>query len=401
MPAKVVKRYSVKELSVLLILVFILVPTGLLAFNRFQQKQKETENLNKELNQQIAKDNETIKSIQTELDRLKGEDTRKRNEQLRQEIDKLKKSFNDTVVAYEGLLDLRGKNVKVASQESLFASVLHSLSKDDLPSAQKSLDQLNKSISSEKAKLIAAGAVVIPANVPEFNQPPGSGYRRQKVTVDNASFLVDIISADLNSTKVIVDTASDSTCTNNCPVMALADYAGRSGAYAGVNGTYFCPETYPSCADKKNTFDVLVMNKKKTYFNSDNNVYSTVPVAIFSGSSARFIQQSSGWGRDTGVDAVIANRPLLVLDGNLMFGSGGEEKEILRGNRSFLGASGSTAYIGVVYGASVAQAAKVLWTMGIKSAINLDDGGSVALWSGGYKAGPGRNIPNAVLFWRK
>src|SRR5258706_3296351 len=294
MPAKVVKRYSVKELSVLLILVFILVPTGLLAFNRFQQKQKETENLNKELNQQIAKDNETIKSIQTELDRLKGEDTRKRNEQLRQEIDKLKKSFNDTVVAYEGLLDLRGKNVKVASQESLFASVLHSLSKDDLPSAQKSLDQLNKSISSEKAKLIAAGAVVIPAKVPEFNQPPGSGYRRQKVTVDNASFLVDIISADLNSTKVIVDTASDSTCTNNCPVMALADYAGRSGAYAGVNGTYFCPETYPSCADKKNTFDVLVMNKKKTYFNSDNNVYSTVPVAIFSGSSARFIQQSSG-----------------------------------------------------------------------------------------------------------
>ena len=26
------------------------------------------------------------------------------------------------------------------------------------------------------------------------------------------------------------------------------------------------------------------------------------------------------------------------------------------------------------------------------------DGGSTALWFGGYKAGPGRNIPNAIIF---
>src|SRR5207247_894402 len=118
------------------------------------------------------------------INRLKNEDTRKTNEKLRQEIDKLKKSFNATVVAYEAILDLRGKNVKVTSQESLFASILNSLAKDDLVSAQKSLDELNKSISVEKAKLVAAAAVVIPANVPEAIQPPGAGYRRQKVTVD-------------------------------------------------------------------------------------------------------------------------------------------------------------------------------------------------------------------------
>jgi hypothetical protein len=90
-----------------------------------------------------------------------------------------------------------------------------------------------------------------------------------------------------------------------------------------------------------------------------------------------------------------------VLDGNNMFGSGGEEKEVSRGNRSFLGSSGNIGYIGVVHGASVVEAAKVLQAMGIKNAINLDDGGSTALWSGGYKVGPGRNLPNVVLFVKK
>ena len=33
-----------------------------------------------------------------------------------------------------------------------------------------------------------------------------------------------------------------------------------------------------------------------------------------------------------------------------------------------------------------------------ENALNLDSGGSTALWSGGYKAGPGRYIPNAILF---
>ena len=44
---------------------------------------------------------------------------------------------------------------------------------------------------------------------------------------------------------------------------------------------------------------------------------------------------------------------------------------------------------------------QVLKAMGLENALNLDSGGSVALWSGGYKAGPGRNIPNAILFVRK
>lgn len=208
-----------------------------------------------------------------------------------------------------------------------------------------------------------------------------------------------IIAADLNSTKVIVDTASDSDCRDNCPVLPLAEYAARNGAWAGINGSYFCPADYSSCAGKTNSFDTLVMNKNKHYFNSDNNVYSTVPAAIFSAGSARFVGQSLEWGRDTGVDAVIANYPLLVSGGNVVFTEAPNEPKFGgKASRTFIATKGNMVYIGIVYAATMGDSARVLQTLGMGDALNLDQGGSTALYHGGYKAGPGRNIPNAVLF---
>jgi len=242
----------------------------------------------------------------------------------------------------------------------------------------------------------------IPENVKVSNSPPGAGYSQQRVDVEGlGSYLVSIISADLNSTRVIVDTASESDCSNECPTLSLGEYVSRNGAFAGINGSYFCPEAYPSCAGKTNSFDTLLMNKDKKYFNSDNNVYSSVPAIIFSGSSGRLVGRSQDWGRDTSVDSVIANYPILVTGNNVAFSGGDDPKQGSKGSRSFVGYTDSTVYIGVVHNATVAEAARVLNTMGIQNALNLDSGGSTALWSGGYKAGPGRNIPNAVLFVRK
>ena len=176
----------------------------------------------------------------------------------------------------------------------------------------------------------------------------------------------------------------------------------RSGGFAGINGPYFCPAEYPSCVGKTNSFDTLLMNKKKTYFNSDNNVYSTVPAVIFSGNSARFVGQSLEWGRDTGVDSVIAAQPLLLSNGDIRFGGDGDPKKGGRGARSFIGSKDNTVYIGVVRGATVAEVAYVLKAMGLKQALNLDSGGSTALYSNGkYLAGPGRNTPFGIVLVRK
>lgn len=235
--------------------------------------------------------------------------------------------------------------------------------------------------------------------VPLSNTPPGAGYSKQTVSVDGQNFTVAIVAADLNSTKVIIDTASDSGCSNSCPVLSLADYVARNGAYAGINGSYFCPADYPSCAGKTNSFDTLLMNKNKRYFNSDNNVYSNVPAAIFSAGSARFVSRSLEWGRDTGVDSVIANYPLLVAGSSINFTEASNEPKFGgKAARTFIASKGNMVYIGIVYEASMGDSAKVLKSLGMDSALNLDQGGSTALWFEGYKAGPGRSIPNAILF---
>jgi exopolysaccharide biosynthesis protein len=277
---------------------------------------------------------------------------------------------------------------------------LTQLSKHAFSSAEGTLASLSAGIQKTKSEI--ASTFTIPKNIPVNNTAPQSGSQSQQVQTDVGTFLVNVIAADLNSTRVIVDTASDSDCHDNCPVLPLGTYAARSGAFAGINGPYFCPDSYPSCAGKTNSFDTLLMNKNKHYFNSDNNIYSNVPAVIFSGSSARFVGQSSQWGRDTGVDSVIANQPLLVSNGNVVFGGDDEAKRAGQGTRAFIGATGNTAYIGVVYNANVAQVARVLKAMGIQNALNLDSGGSIALWSNGrYLAGPGRNTPFGILFVRK
>jgi hypothetical protein len=143
------------------------------------------------------------------------------------------------------------------------------------------------------------------------------------------------------------------------------------------------------------------MNKNKVYFNSDNNKFSTVPAVVFGSGFVRFVGQSLDWGRDTGIDSMIANQPLLVAGGNVVFGGDGDPKKGSRGNRSFVANRGNIVYIGVVHNATVAESGRVLKAMGMDNALNLDSGGSTALWSGGYKVGPGRNIPNAILFIRK
>lgn len=240
---------------------------------------------------------------------------------------------------------------------------------------------------------------ILPTTVPVINNvPPNAGYSRQSVKTDAGVFTVSIVSADISSTRVIVDTASTSDCGNNCPAMSLSDYVSRNGGFAGINGTYFCPKDYPSCAGKENTFDLLVMNKDKYYFNSGNNVYSSNPAVIFGSGYIRFVTSGSQWGRDTGINGVLMNYPLLVFNGNITFGGDDDPKKGSKGSRSFVANRGNIVYIGVVHSATVAESARVMKAMAMDNALNLDNGGSTALWYGGYKVGPGRALPNAIIF---
>ena len=341
-----------------------------------------------------------LERIGKELDDLKNQDQVKRNDDLQKEIDNIEVTYKKAVVIYEDIIELRYKSKDISVIEKQFAEVLSKLAKKDYSGAQDSLNQIAEKINAEEEKLVAS--VTIPASTPQSNAPPGSGYSRQSVNVEGlGTYLVSIVAGDLSSTRVIVDTAADSDCSNDCPVLPLATYVSRTGAYAGVNGTYFCPAEYPSCAGKTNSYDLLVMNYKKTYFNSSNNVYSNNPAVIFGDGYIRFVSAVSQWGRDTSPNGVLSNYPLLVQNGNVVFGGDDDPKKGSKGARSFVANKGNIVYIGVVHSATVAESARALKTLGMENAINLDDGGSTALWSGGYKVGPGRNLPNVILFVKK
>jgi hypothetical protein len=336
------------------------------------------------------------------LNNLQNQDQYKINQSLKKNIDNIQTSYKSSLTLYQRILDLKAQKQDTGDLDKEFAGSLNYLSQLNYASGSASLALLTINIKKKEDALVVS-QIPAPAvqNVSQSNTPPGSGFSVQSVTTDVGNFTVYIIAADLNSTKVIIDTASGSDCGNNCPTLALSDYVSRSNAFAGINGSFFCPADYPSCAGKTGSFDLLVMNKDKTYFNSANNVYSTNPAVIFTGNTARFVSQALEWGRDTGIDAVLSNYPLLVSGGQVVYGGGGDPKFEPKGARGFVANKGSTVYIGDILNATMQDSAKVLKALGMDNAMNLDEGGSTALWSGGYKLGPGRNIPNALLFVHK
>jgi hypothetical protein len=370
------------------------------SWEMFQQKITGTMLENKELTSQIN-------TIAGELNNLKHEDQYVKNQKLSTDIGNIELTYQQTVNAYEDLLRLKEVSKNTSKFDEEFASILTLLSARDYEKASKNLTQFRQDVADQQQKISAS--FTIPNNVPVSNAPPGSGYSSQTVQTDVGTFLVDLIAGDLSATRVIVDTASDGTCTNNCPALPLGDYVSRNGAYAGVNGSYFCPPEYPSCAGKTNSFDTLLMNKNKVYFNSDNNKYSVVPAVIFGSGFIRFVGQSLEWGRDTSIDSMIANQPLVLSGGAIVFGGNSDPKMSSKSTRGFVANKGNIVYIGMIFNASVADMGHVLKTLGMENGLNLDDGGSAALWfggpassgQGGYKVGPGRNLPNAILFVRK
>ncbi|HCM37588.1 MAG: hypothetical protein UV61_C0002G0140 [Candidatus Gottesmanbacteria bacterium GW2011_GWB1_43_11] len=242
--------------------------------------------------------------------------------------------------------------------------------------------------------------------IPQLGSMPSEGYSRSSVKTDRGQFTLTCYGANKNSIRVVTDSASESDCSDNCPIMSVGEYATRNGAVAAMNGMYFCPQDYSWCSSKKNTFDTLFFNSRlKRYFNSDNNVYSTIPfLVIESGGNPRFVPRSLEWGRDTGIQAGIAGNPLMVQNGQFIINESSldEKQRTARIGTSAFAQKGDTLYLCIVGGASILDSASVFTTLGADNALNLDGGGSAALWvNGAYVYGPGRSIPNSIMFVRK
>lgn len=241
---------------------------------------------------------------------------------------------------------------------------------------------------------------------PPLTSMPSEGLTTGQVTTPRGNFSFTCVGGLKSNTKIMTDSASDSDCKDNCPALPLHEYAAKNGAYAAINGMYFCPPDYPQCADKKNSFDTLFfISRLKTYLNSGNNVYSTLPwLAIESNGNSLFYDQTLKWGRDTGIQAGTAGNPLLIKDKNMVADEGklDDKQRNTKSNRGAIVEAGSLIYACTVTKATVMDSAYVYQTLGADNAMNIDGGGSTALWfNGRYIFGPGRNLPTAILFGRR
>lgn len=239
--------------------------------------------------------------------------------------------------------------------------------------------------------------------LPMLQTLSSEGLNRGLVKTDSGTFPLTCIGGRIGSFRVVTDAASENDCKNDCPVLPLHEYAKRNNGFAAMNGMYFCPADYPSCSDKKNSFDTLFFHSRaKRYLNSSNNVYSVLPfLAIDSSGHPIFKLKTLEWGRDTGIQAGIAGNPLLISGGNLVFDENSldAKQRTVKSNRGAVVSANGILSLCVVGLATVGDSAKVYKSIMVENAMNIDGGGSTALWvNGSYIFGPGRALPNAIVF---
>ncbi len=239
-----------------------------------------------------------------------------------------------------------------------------------------------------------------------------SSYQVKYVTTTVGVFRTDLITIDLNDPdlKIITDTASDSNCSGVCPARELANFVHDNQGFAAINATYF-----DTSAAKRNYYFFPVYNSRLSLMINENQLkwWTTGPIMVFDqnnkfyyfkdsrefGSVAKFEAQYG-----VKVQAALGNKPRLIEDKWNLLIDWELDKQQTEGKylRNAIGYKEGKIYLAVVAKATVPDLALVMQELGMEYALNLDGGYSTALYyNDEYMLGPGRNIPNAIIFAKK
>lgn len=247
----------------------------------------------------------------------------------------------------------------------------------------------------------------VPTAAPTQPVTAAAGYSFQSVGTERGTFSVYLVKMKLSEVTVKTVAANTSDCTDNCPAKSLAQYISENGAYAGMNGSYFCPPDYASCAGKVNSYDFALYDSNTQSWRNENTLqWYNNGLAAFNGNNHLFyddIQQYYFAHGNGGVTAGISNFPSLVKNGEVIV----DENELTnyqrtaKGARGAIGVDGTYVYLAIGTGATVTDMAYIMKALGAQHALNLDGGGSSALYiNGAYKVGPGRSLPNAIVLMK-
>lgn len=281
-------------------------------------------------------------------------------------------------------------------------------------SKENSITEKIASVSSTPSEEIISITVALsPTTLPSFTPTPiptksAGEYIEKVVVTDRGKFNIKMVEIDTSKgVKMITDSASDSLCTSNCPALSLEDYIKKNHGFAGINGTYFCPPDYPVCQYKSNTFETVFYNSRTSTWMNNSNYRCPGFTAEIDGihfnkdvdTLAKRVSDARLINAYYPIYAGIFHCPKLVEDKKIVVDTTVlDAKEKVRGTKSGIGLNGKDMYLIVANNVNAQDFASIFKDLGAESGFLLDGGGSSALWYEGYKAGPGRNMPNAVVF---
>jgi len=241
-----------------------------------------------------------------------------------------------------------------------------------------------------------------------------STWVSRAVSTEAGVFNVQQIEINLESPGLSIKTLtmnSGELLNGTSPVQSLGDYVNQVGGFAGINGSYFCPADYSSCAGKVGSYYWLWYNSLTDAFsNSYQNQFNPGPVVAFDSlNDVHYYRSAEDWPgkalfesqNSRALSAALSNGPGLVFDSELVVSSDqlDNKQRTVKSNRSGLGFKDNYVYLTVASSATVLDLGYIMLALGMEHAINLDGGGSSSLYyNGQYSVGPGRNIPNTLVF---
>lgn len=246
-----------------------------------------------------------------------------------------------------------------------------------------------------------------------------SSYEYKKIDTSRGSFSLDLIKIDLANPnlKILSLVADEEVCRGNtCAAKSLADYVFPNKAFAGINASYFCSSV--GCGKYNYYFAPVYDNLLQKMINEDQLKYwTTGPMFVFDQNNkfyyfkdSRDFKSKDSFEQIYGVkiQAAIGNKPRLLenkmnvlIDWDL--DSGQTKGKYLRNALAYRENTNNPGkgelYLIILRSATLDDLAFVLQYLEFDYALNLDGGYSSALiYNGEYMQGPGRKIPNAIIF---
>ena len=258
-----------------------------------------------------------------------------------------------------------------------------------------------------------------------------SKYEHKIISTTDGDFKVDIVTIDLTNPKLKI--ATDNAVPSPNPFLgkdggpygaqSLAKFIVDNNGFAGINGTYFC--CYDNCGAHNYYFFPVYNSNLDKMINEDQLKYwTTGPIIAFDENNKFYYFKDSrefpvqGWTMSNEksiaqifeetygakLQAAIGNKPRLIENGaNLLIERDIDEKQrIVKSLRGAIAYKNNIIYLLVARNATVIDLANIMKVMQVEYVINLDGGYSSALWyNDEYMIGPGRDIPNAIIFYER